>query len=71
MHLMTANIELLKGKKMLIKISENTWINPDHIQQVVIISVDKTRIITTNDYFDLQQSAQEVVNILNGKGKSL
>jgi len=56
---------------MLIKINENTWINPDHVQQVVIIGVDKTRIITTNDYFDLNKSAQEVVNILNGKGKSL
>lgn len=56
---------------MLIKINENTWINPDHIQQVVIIDVDKTRIVTTNDYFVLHQSAQDIVNILNGKGKSL
>lgn len=56
---------------MLIKINENTWVNPDHVQMVVIIGVDKTRIITTNDYFEVQQSAQEIVNILNGKGKSL
>lgn len=56
---------------MLIKINVNTWINPDHVQQVVVIAENKSRIILGDNYFDLNQSAQEVVNILNGKGKSL
>lgn len=57
---------------MLIKINENFSINPDKVVVVIDQGENGCRVIFDCEYsINFDKSKEEIVKIINGKGKSL